>query len=412
MAQGSWAELRAAVGNREWRALYAGALLSQMGDQLARVALALAIYNRTGSSAESALTFALSFVPYLFGSALTDIGDRRPRRQVMLACDLVRVGLAAAIALPGLGTAPMLGLYFLLGLAEPPFEAARAALAAEILGPKAYAAGHGLQQASFALVGSVGVLVAGALVAISGTSVALLANAATFGLSALFVFVGVQSGRVAAAASARVSVAGGFQVIRRSRVLRAVLLLAAGGALLTVPVDVLAAPIAHGAGHGALAASLLLAAPLAGTIVSSVLVTRIPPDARDQAMGLLAVGSFVPLALFVAQPGFVFVCLFALMTGLCCGYQVLANQRFMLSIDEADRSKAFGAASATIMAGQGLASALAGVLADYVEPERVVGVAGIGALAVAVAARRSLRRELPRGPEHTQGLGVLVSTAS
>lgn len=377
-----WRELRAAWANREWRALFVAALLSQGGDQLARFALALLVFDRSGSPAKAALVFAVSFLPYLLGSAASGIGDRRPRRQVMLTCDLARVGLAVALAAPWLPIPALLMLYFVLGLAEPPFEAARAALAADLLGPDNYGAGHALQQSAFALMAGAGGLAAGVLVSVTGASGALLVNAGTFAVSAAIIGLRVKSGQVAAEPEERVSPVGGFKVIGRSPILRTVLGLAAAGAALTVPVDVLAVSIAHVDGHGAIAASVLLAAPLVGATVSNLAVTRVPADQRDSMLSRLAVATFLPVALFLFQPGFVYVCVLASAMGLFSGFQVLANQRFMLAVPPQDRSKAFGAASATIMAVQGLSSVIVGLFADRFDPERVVGVGGLVALAV------------------------------
>ncbi|MFC0116140.1 hypothetical protein [Kibdelosporangium aridum] len=70
---------RSAFGVREFRALWAAEALSQLGDQLARVALAVLVYSRTNSAALAALTIALSYTPSFLGSALlSGLADRFP----------------------------------------------------------------------------------------------------------------------------------------------------------------------------------------------------------------------------------------------------------------------------------------------------------------------------------------------
>jgi MFS family permease len=65
----------------EFRALWIAEVFSVAGDQLARVALALLVFSRTGSASLTALTYALTFVPALIGGwLLSGLADRWPRR--------------------------------------------------------------------------------------------------------------------------------------------------------------------------------------------------------------------------------------------------------------------------------------------------------------------------------------------
>jgi hypothetical protein len=52
--------------------------------------VAILVFQRTDSAALSGLTYALTFVPSFFGGILL-AGVRYPRRDVMVAADLVRV---------------------------------------------------------------------------------------------------------------------------------------------------------------------------------------------------------------------------------------------------------------------------------------------------------------------------------
>ena len=65
--------------------------LSVIGDQLARVALAVLVYDRTHSALLAAVTFVVSIVPaFIGGVTLAWLADRYPRRAVMIACDVIR----------------------------------------------------------------------------------------------------------------------------------------------------------------------------------------------------------------------------------------------------------------------------------------------------------------------------------
>src|SRR5262245_51548455 len=78
----------------EFRALWLAYAQSIVGDQLARVALSILVFNRTGSPAWTAITYALTFLPALVaGVLLSGLADRHPRREVMMGADLARGGL-------------------------------------------------------------------------------------------------------------------------------------------------------------------------------------------------------------------------------------------------------------------------------------------------------------------------------
>ena len=65
----------------EFRALWLAQLLSVIGDQLARVALTVLVYDRTRSALLAAVTFVASIVPtFVGGVTLAWLADRYPRR--------------------------------------------------------------------------------------------------------------------------------------------------------------------------------------------------------------------------------------------------------------------------------------------------------------------------------------------
>src|SRR4051812_20415917 len=132
---------------REFRALWLAEGLSVGGDQVARVALALVVFARTNSAALTALTYALTFVPAVLGGVLlSGLADRYPRRAVIVATDVVRGLLAAAMAVPGLPLWLLWGLVGVLTLASAPFKAAQLALLPDVLPGPLFQAGMGLRQ--------------------------------------------------------------------------------------------------------------------------------------------------------------------------------------------------------------------------------------------------------------------------
>ena len=111
---------------------------SEVGDQVARVAIALLVLARTGSAFGAALVLALTYIPAFFGSALLGpLADRRPRRTLMLGADAGRFVLLLILAALATTGCPLLLLFLLLLVAEfltPVFENARTASVPTILG--------------------------------------------------------------------------------------------------------------------------------------------------------------------------------------------------------------------------------------------------------------------------------------
>jgi MFS family permease len=118
----------------EFRALWVSYVLSAAGDRLALVALTLLVYDRSKSPLLAAITFAAGFVPYLFGGMfLSGLADRRPRRSVMVGCDLIRVLLVAAMLVPRVPLAGMIALLYAVTLLQPPFDASRSAIVRDVM---------------------------------------------------------------------------------------------------------------------------------------------------------------------------------------------------------------------------------------------------------------------------------------
>src|SRR6202044_3090994 len=118
----------------ELRALWTAQVLSVIGDQLARVALTLLVFQRPGSALLAAITFAVSIVPaFVGGLTLSGLADRLPRRQGLIASDLSRAVLVALMAVPRLPVLVMICIFGVVTMIGAPFTSARAALYPDIL---------------------------------------------------------------------------------------------------------------------------------------------------------------------------------------------------------------------------------------------------------------------------------------
>jgi predicted MFS family arabinose efflux permease len=372
-----------AVG--EFRVLFTTNLVSVTGDQLARVALAVLVFDRTDSPALAALTYALTLLPELVGGPLlAGLADRHPRRALMIVCDLSRAGLVAVMAIPG---APLwlLGVLVLaVSLAGAPHKAARAAIMPTILAADRYEVGMGVSYAAVQ-AGILGGYALGApLVAWLGSGWVLLLDAATFVLSAALIAVGlgphppVEAGKPPAALGSFRTLLG---LVWRDRRLRYLLAFGALAGCYIVPLG-LAVPFAAQLGVGTAAVGLLLAAHPAGCVLGSALLTRlVPPGRRLILLGPLAVATCAVLLPLGLVPGLGVAVALCALCGLLSGHDAIAMATFTRLVPAESRGQAFGLAVAVVRGAEGLGPALAGVVAQFSSPSAAIAVfAGIGVL--------------------------------
>jgi MFS family permease len=94
--------LRAALsplGEREFRLLFLGRMVSLFGSAFAPIALAFAVLDLTGSPSDLGLVIAAGFVPQIVFILVGGVwADRLPRHYVMVVSDLLAGGAQAAVA--------------------------------------------------------------------------------------------------------------------------------------------------------------------------------------------------------------------------------------------------------------------------------------------------------------------------
>jgi predicted MFS family arabinose efflux permease len=382
-----------AVG--EFRALFTAQILSIAGDQLARVALALLVFDRTGSAALTALTYALTFLPDIIGGPLlSGLADRYRRRELMVITDLARVLLVGLMAIPGMHIAALAALLIAVQLLASPFNAARAAVLPSILEGDRFVVGQGIVNITYQLAQLAGYVTGGVIVKFTGTSVSLLVDALTFLVSAILVRLGLRDRPVPESASlggqrqtTMRSLREGARLVWQDRKLRVLVTLGCISGFYIVP-EALAVPYGAELGGGAVIVGLLFAAPAAGTVVGMLILTRlVPPATRTSLLGILSVASSAVLVGCVTRPGLaVTIVLFAL-SGAAAAHQTVVAANFVQAVPDAQRGQAFGLAHTSIRVAQGLGAVLAGAVAEGLAPSMVVATAGaLGTLAALAAA--------------------------
>jgi MFS family permease len=382
--------------------LFGTFLLSTAGDELARVALTVLVYQRTSSPLLSALTFAIGHLPWLLGGpVLSALADRLPRHRVLIATDAARAALLVVMAIPGMPLPVLLGLLFLVALCAPPFESARSALMADVLDGDRYAVATSLTNITVQAAQVVGFVLAGALVAALDPSAALLIDAATFAVSALWLGQGLTRRPAPLAESGEEQrsllqdTADGLRLIGRTPRLLAIVSLLWVGTLFAYAWEGVATPLTDELGKGATGLGILLAANPLGVALGGLVIARlVPPTRREGLVAPLVVLSLAPilaggLVAFLAGPGTLpFAVLVAMLfvSGLGASWLIPLNVSFVQAVPSAYRGRAFGVAVSGLYGVQGIGALAAGLAAEGMPPSGVVALSGgLGLIAVAPA---------------------------
>ncbi|MFI6783000.1 MFS transporter [Micromonospora sp. NPDC050276] len=431
------ATFREVFAQHEFRAVFAAGALSWVGDYVAKAAVTLLVYQQTRSVALSATAFAVSFLPWLLGGPLlAALAERYPYRRVMVACDLIRMALMVLIAIPNLPYQAVLVLIFAATLANPPSQAAKSALMPQMLSGDRLVVGLSLNSSVGQAAQIVG-YVFGAAVAAIDPVVALLFNAATFGLSALLVRFGVRN-RPAVTNPAQRShllreTREGFGIVFRTPVLRAIAVLVFSAMLFSIVPEGLAAAWANEESRGAVSAgtaqaAIMVANPI-GFLLGGLLVSRLfGPARRLRLMRPLAVLAPLVLVPALLDPPPLVVALLAAACGFAvAGMLPMANGLFVQALPNGFRARAFGVMATGVQVIQGLAVLVTGVLAERFPIPVVVGVwsaAGVVLMAVAalrwpdrqtvdeaIAAASAANADPPSAPGSPAGDGTAVGTS-
>ena len=389
---------RAVAARPAVRRLAAARLLSMTGTDASGVAIGFALYAQTRSTAWLSLSLLLTIGA---GSVLAPLGgwlgDRLPRRPLMVGCELTAAALFTTLAFVH-APAAILAIGLLASALGAVFGPAAGAAIAHVAGAERLSWANGLIAASANVGKTAGRLGGGLLIALAGPGAVFLFDAFTFLASALLIasvalpFGGRarDAGEPAAALAATAAFAndsapspargGGMLLVLRDGAIRPVVLAACVGTFATAFSMTAEVPLVFELGGGALALGALTACWALGMVAGSWHAGRVL-HAGNEATGVLAGRALMAAGIgSVALAGTLAPALLAYLAGgLGGGFMGVAAQSLVLRrAAEEQRARVLGAIDACRNTAFGAGVLLAGVVVAPLGPTSVYGLVGLG----------------------------------
>ncbi|WP_106397531.1 MFS transporter [Actinocorallia populi] len=269
--------------SRDFRLLYAGFLGALIGTLMTTVAVAVQVYELTGSPLQIGLVGLARALPLVAGVLVGGVlADRLDRRLLMLATRLPLVAAAGALAVNALLPEPQVWVLYaatgltglLAGLGGPAMLAAVPAL----VGTGRLAAAGALTAASTQFAALLGPALGGVLVAGPGLAFCYAVDAAgllLFSLALLFLRplpppAGEGPDAAAGVRRAFGAIADGVRFVRGRSLILGLLLIDAAAMVFTMPQALYPVLADRHFGGGAAVVGLLYAAPALGALVGAV----------------------------------------------------------------------------------------------------------------------------------------------
>lgn len=313
-----------------FRRLFLATFTSSIGTWLAFVALVVDVYDRTGDANWVSALLIADFLPIvLVGILLGPLIDRLPRRNILVAADVLRAGVFCVLPF-ATSAAQIVGLALIIGVATSLFRPAVFAGLPNLVADDDLGHANGILQSAENFAWAVGALAGGALVAASGSDAAYWLNAGTFVVSALFILgirQSLEEQERSPSAGHRRDLIEGLRMVTRSRGLLTILvawsIVTLGQAIGNVSEIVLAKDEFNAGdfGYGVLVATAavgLTIGSLAGGDVIRRFGIRVPYVA---GVVLLAVG----FAAAAVSPNVWVAAVFVVVSGLGNGAVVVCN---------------------------------------------------------------------------------------
>ena len=394
---------------RDFRRVWTAEVISDVGNFITFIALALLIHDLTGKTFAVGIALALRSIPWFtLGPLAGVIVDRADRRVVMVVSDLARAVLVTVLVFtktPGQAYV----IAFLSGCFGPFFRPARQALLPTIAPGDDYVRAMALSQIAHQALHTVGPAIGGLAVLALGPRHAFFLDAGTFVLSAALV-VGISArGAVRARATSVAEVLAdlkeGARFLGREKVLRSLVASRSAGVFGGVGIiALLVGYIRDNLHRGGGSYGVALAVGGVGTVVFSVMLARKGATVPRAPWLALAAASPALYLIMGARPSFVVLLAIMLVegvaiTGLALYQDIVIAER---TPDEA-RGRVFGLSGSTIELAEFGGALVFTSLGDSLGVPRAMAIAGGVAAVLGLSTLAPALGPLRRDDERRRG---------
>ena len=378
--------------------------VDELGDWLGEIALAVLVFDQTGSPlATAALFLAFQFTPALVTPPLVARLEALHSRVSLPALNAVQAAAFAGLAVlsTNFSLPPVMALAALAGALAVTGRALTRAAAATVLTPRGLLReGNALLNIGFTVGAAVGPALAGVVVATAGPRTALFADAASFAAVAILLATASSLPRAKPETVGWVTrLRAGLSYVRSHRQLR--LLLAAQAMAfvffaVVIPIEVVFAKRTLGAGDAGYGA--LLASWGAGMVVGGLAfaaLRRTPLHVLLVISTLAVGGAYLATG---AAPTLLAACIASAVGGAGNGIQWVALMTAVQQLTRADyQARVLSLLESLAAAMPGLGFVIGGAVAAIFSPRTSYALAGAGVLAVLGVASVALSRAGWRG---------------
>ncbi|MFD5565669.1 MFS transporter [Kitasatospora griseola] len=387
----------------QFRAVFAGRLLGVMSDTLRAVALAVLVYDRTGSPLLTAVTMTINFLPQAAGGLfLAALADRLTPRTLISTGYALQCAVGLLLAFGHLPVAASLVLVAGVACLTPVTTGATARVLAEALTGDTYVLGRSLSYIVAVSAQMVGMAAGGTLVVWLGVERTMLVTAGAHLVAAAISRLFLSPAR---APRPSAPATGGGSIVRRTLRGNAALV-ASPGVLKLIMVQCLPAaylaaagslliPYSAHRGFGPQQTGVLLAATSVGMLIGDVVIGRaFAPATRERLVLplLLVMGTpSLTLALDLPYPA---VAAAYVVTGTGSAYLLGLQRRFLEAVPAELQGQGFALLNTTTMSIQGVGPLLFGVCAEFVPVGVAIALTGVCSVATTLLLREAARPAL------------------
>jgi MFS family permease len=301
-------------GNRGFRQLWLGQVVSQLGDWFNTIALYTIILNLTGSGRDIGLLLVARFLPsFIFGSLSGVVADRFSRRTIMIVSDLLRALVVLGFLF--IRRADQLWLLYSLTVLQLGlstfFEPAKTAAIPSIVSDRELVAANAISSVTWSVMLTLGAFIGGIVTGWFGSNAAFVLDALTYLLSAALI-ASVRFPKREARAKSKLSIKrvlgitetieGARYVKHRPRVLALLLVKPAwglGGGILTL-LAVFGEKIFPVGGSAATGIGVLFAARGIGTAVGPIVARRISGEGKKRMHNSIGIAFLIGGVFYMA----------------------------------------------------------------------------------------------------------------